>query len=300
MYFDRMITSFELAEFTEYIPVNYHSQITAGELMARAVYSDRDHEDLVGVTVTGDHAGWLEIVWLSLKDKEQPLSRAAKLLRYCINKARLSGRYLGAFLEIHRDEETGIHRDILILAGMEIKDTENNNYEFSLSDIVNSGSLELPGNRVSCVPVAEADEGLLDWIETVMNEDERPIPTPYEMDWEGCERDLSMICLSGDTPAGLLYFVKESDYLVLELAYTRTALALPAMLKEAIRAAGSKYDKDQKVLVPIVGKGTGEIINKMVPGAKRGRITEAVCWFERPIMPPAMEVVINRAVKQEG
>ncbi len=300
MYCDRMITSFELPEFLEYIPVNYLSQITDGELTACAVYSDSNFEELVGVTVTGEHAGWLEIVWLSLKDKEQPLNRAAKLLRYCLNKVKFTGRYLGAFLEIHRDEETEIHRDILILAGMEIKDTENNNYEFTLSDIADTGSLELPGDRVHCVPVAEADEGLLDGIEAVMNEDERPIPAPYEMDWEGCDRDLSMICVAGDAPAGLLYFVKESDYLVLELAYTRTALALPAMLKEAIGAARSKYDKDQKVLVPIVGKGTGEIISKMVPGAKRGRITEAVCWFERPIMPPAMEVVINRAVKKEG
>ena len=294
MYADKVIYGYAISEYEEHIPENYRSQIEMGEIEALAIYRKTgEKKDFLGVTLTADHNGWLEIIWVSIVKELFQDVLAADVLRYRLEKARLSRKYVGAFAELHKEEETSVHADILLLAGFNLTETENNNYEFTLKDLTDVRLIEAAADKINCISVSQASEEQLYDIETVMERDERPIPAPDEIYWEEYEQDLSVISVEADKVTGLLLFKEEDDYLVLELAYSNSQTALPAMLGTAYRIATGKYKDNKKILVPIVGKGIKEIINKLVPGAKRGKIYEAECWFEKPDMPQVMEMIFS-------
>ncbi len=299
MYTDLSINSTNLHDFDDHIPVNYHSQIEAGEIIAKAIYETSGGKVvLLGVILTADHAGWLEVIWISMEGKDPLIIKASDILRYRLTKAMRSGKYRGAFCELHAGEETKVDLNILSLAGFSVTETNNNIYEITLKDITGTERIEEIAKQIPWVSVAKATQEELFEIEEMMNEDERPVPVPYEIDWENCERDLSIICIEKMKPVGLLYFVKEKDTLVLELAYSKSQTGFPGMLGAAYGIAKEKYGDSQKILIPIIEKGTEGIVTKLVPGAKRGRVYEAVMWFDKPDIPPAMELMIKQAVKE--
>ena len=295
MYVSEVINAFGLKDFTDYIPVNYHSQIELGELDANAVYeANGDERELAGVTVTADHSGWLEIVWVCVNKDMYSVIKAADLLKYLIRKARIDKKYTGAFCEIHKTEETAVHLDILALAGFSVTETKNNIYEIELKDIPEAMTKAPAPKGSVCISVKEATDDQLAEIEMMMANDERPIPTPYEIDYYICDKEISMVCIENDDPTGFMYFVPEKDYLVLELAYSASKTALLAMISEVMKKALAKYGSTQKVLIPIVGKSTKDIVTRLIPNAERGDIAQAVVRFEKPDIPPVMDMVLKR------
>ena len=295
MFTDIRIDGGNIAVFPDMIPKNYVDQILKAELSAVATY-DGDDEDknLVGISVTGEHAGWLELVWMVMGEKYANLADAGSFVRYVIRRAERSGEYVGVFSELHMDEQTEQHRNVLLLAGMEIREAKNNIYELSLSEISHEELFYEAAGKSDCVFIKDAPEELLEMFEDSIDDDERPIPAPGLINWEGYVQELSLICTEGGKPAGGLLFTEEKDYLVLMLAYSTTAKALPGMIGTVLKKAREIYPPDKKILIPLVGKGVAEIIEKLAPKAKRGDIIQAVVRFEQKTVPKSMEYIMRQ------
>ncbi len=296
---DRYIRPDMLKEYAFCIPQNYYDQIHKGELTAIATYEGNPEDGhLFGVIVTASHQGWLEIVWAYVGEEYRQEVQAAEFLRYCIRRERKTGRYIGAFCEIHMEEATALHRDILVLCGMELLTVKNNIYELRLSDIKHKDMLLQAAEKEECISLEEADEDILELVEETIADDDRPVPVPSSIEWENYDPELSRICIVDDEPKGVLVFSKAADYLVLELAYTSTPSALPAMLGSALSTAEELYPEDQKILVPIVGRGVGDILGKMAPDAERGDTLQAVMWFEKARPLPSMQFILDQILNK--
>ena len=298
MYTDKAIYTANLSQYSDYIPGNYHEQIRVGQLLATATY-DGDPESgyLVGVSVTGSHAGWLELVWICMGENYKQKVQAADFLRYVMRRAQKTGEYVGAFTELHMDENTHGHRDILRLAGMELKEAKNNIYELALSEVQHEDMLFSAAKSTDCLFLEELTEDVFEMLEEKLQDDKRPIPAPDYIDWDSYIQELSLICLEKDEAVGLMLFSEEKDYLVLELAYSASAKSMPGMMGTALVRARELYPPDKKILMPIVGKGAADIIARLAPEARRGDILQAVTWFDPTERGKAMEYVLEKMTK---
>ena len=117
-------------------------------------------------------------------------------------------------------------------------------------------------------------------VEEMIDEDERPVPSPTFFEWYSYDQNLSLVCLEDEKPVGVLLFSAAKDYLVIELAYSLSSKNLPGMVGVALLKAKELYPADKRVLLPIVGKGAAETIAKIAPGAHRGSLMQAVTWFK--------------------
>ena len=97
-----------------------------------------------------------------------------------------------------------------------------------------------------------------------------------------------------DEPTGILLFSHAAEYVVLELAYSVSERALPAMIGSALGYAEQNYSPEQKILIPVVGTGISDIINRMVPDVIRGDALQAVIWFEDAPVKPAMQRMLDQ------
>ena len=299
MYSDKIIHNANLKSYNEYIPVNYHEQIKRGELSAVATYEGDPEDDiLVGVSVLGSHAGWLEIVWVAMGENYRQDVKAADFVRYVIRRAKKTDNYVGAFCEIHMDENTCMHIDILLLAGMELREAKNNIYEIALSEVEHGGMLIAAAKNADCVFLEDIDEDdyedLLGTVEEMIDEDERPVPSPPFFMWNSYEQNLSLVCLEDENPVGVLLFSVAKDYLVLELAYSLSPKNMPGMVGAALLKAKELYPPDKKILLPIVGKGAADIIAKLAPGARRGDMIQAVTWFKERKTGKALRFIFDK------
>ena len=280
MYTDQIIHTANLMNYSEEIPVNYHDQIKKGEISAIATFNGEPGSGrLVGTTITASHAGWLEIIWFSMGEGYHEEVQAADYLRYVIRKAEKTGNYIGAFAEIHVDEHTEKIADILTLAGMELKESKNNNYEIAISEITNDGMLIEQAKRSECIFLEDASEEVIGKLEDKIYDDKRAIPVPSYMEWENYMGDLSVIGLEKGEPIGCLLFTEKKDYLIMELLFSASPKAIPGILGTALIKARELFPGDKKILMPLVGNRSAELVEKLAAGAKRGKIVEAVTWF---------------------
>ena len=295
MFKDIMIHSANIMNYQDYIPKNYHEQIIKGELSAIATYDgDKESGNMVGISVTGSHAGWLEIVWLTMGEKYLQAVQTAEFLRYVFRRSRKIRDYVGAFTEIHMDENTSFHKDILILAGMELHEAKNNIYELKLSEVEQEKLLYDAAKKSDCIFLEDASDELLSELEDAFAEDSRALPVPTYMDWDFYKGDLSVICQQNGKPTGAILVSEVKDYLLVNLVYGTNAMAVPAVLGKALMKAKETYDGDKKILMPLVAKGAVELIEKLAPKAKRGDIMEAVVWFKKKKIPKAMRFMLEQ------
>ncbi len=280
MYKDELIHVGNLINFNAFIPENYRAQIRKKELAAIATYDGTSQDALVGVSVTAVHAGWLELVWLAMGEDYRQDMQAADYLRYVLRREKRTGQYVGAFCELHEGEDTRMHRDILTLAGMEIKTAKNNIYELALSEVEHTDMLFAAANNADCRFFSEIAEDLFELAEEKIYEDERVVPMPTYLDSEEYSQELSVMALEDGVPVGVLLLSEAKDYLSIELCYSASVKAMPAMIGTALKKARKLYPPDKRVMMSIVGRRAAELIEKLVPRAVRGEITEAVLWFE--------------------
>ncbi len=284
-----------LSEYDQYIPENYRDQILNAELSAIATYEgDADTGKLVGIMVSADHQGWFEIVWVYMSKEYRSAVMAAEYLRYRLRRIRNTRMFVGAFCEIQVEEEQALQRDVMTLAGMELMYEKNNIYELKLSQIRHRNTLLHAAEGTECIPLAKANRYVLEYIEEQIESDPRPIPFPSEVDWDVYDADISQICVIDDEPGGVLLFSHAEEYLVLELAYSTSERSLPAMIGSALKYAEETLDPDQKILIPIVGTGVSDILNRMVPDVVRGDTLQAVIWFEEPTSQPALQEILDQ------
>ena len=282
MYITEQIYSVNLADYSEYIPEAYCSQIRRGELNAVVVYDELGEEKtFYALYVTGRHNGWLEIVWMYFKAEETCMMDRADFIRFVIRneRSRDDSGLKGAFIENHMDEGGERQRLIFALAGLETSMEKNNIYEFSLSQVGQRETLAKMKKRLECRSLGECEDEELDELDACMQEDDRITPVPLFMDWYEYEPDISKVCFKNGKPVGVILFTQSAEYLVIELAYTADGMSLPVLLANALEDAERIYSPEQKVLVPVVVNKTSEIVEKMVPDAFRGEIVEGAVWF---------------------
>lgn len=295
MYVDRYIQPGKLSDYVKFIPKNYHAQIINGELSVVATYDGNSESDEpIGVMVSADHQKWFEIVWVYMCKEYRTEVKSAEYLRYCLRRIARTRKYIGAFCEVQVEEEKALHSNVMALAGMELLYEKNNIYEMRLSQIKHRHTLLHAAEETECIPLSDADEDILDFIEDQIASDKRPIPFPSDVNWESYDDELSRICVIDDEPAGLLLFSHAAEYLVLELAYSISEKALPAMIGSALKYAESNYMPDQKILIPVVGTGISDILNRMVPDVTRGDALQAVMWFEDTPVKPDMQRMLDQ------
>lgn len=295
MYVDQYIQPGMASEYETLIPKNYLDQIATGELSAIATYAgDRESGKLVGIMISASHNGWFEIVWVHVSREYRSVVMAAEYFRYCLRQIRRTHMFAGAFCEVQAEEERALHRDVLALAGMELVYEKNNIYEIRLSQIRHKNTLLRAAEATKCISLAMADNYVLEYIEEQVSTDPRPIPFPNNINWGDYDADISQICVIDDEPAGILLFSHAEEYLVLELAYSTSERSLPAMIGAALKYADLKLPPDQKILIPIVGTGVSDILNRMVPDVVRGDTLQAVMWFEDPPERPDMQEILDQ------
>ena len=295
MYVEQYIQPGKLSDYVKYIPKNYHAQILNGDLSVIATYDGEESGDEpIGVMVLADHQKWFEIVWVYVCREYRTEVKSAEYLRHCLRQAAKTRRYIGAFCEVQVEEEKALHSNVMVLAGMELLYAKNNVYELRLSQIRHRNTLFHAAEGTECIPLSDVDEDILEFIEEQIASDKRPIPFPADVNWESYDEDLSRICVIDDEPAGILLFSHAAEYVVLELAYSVSERALPAMIGSALGYAEQNYSPEQKILIPVVGTGISDIINRMVPDVIRGDALQAVIWFEDAPVKPAMQRMLDQ------
>ena len=265
------------------IPDTYMLQIRRGELSAEAVFMEEpgDTQRFFGVSVTGVHVGWLEIVYLFIPEENRTAEAIADFLKYEIQSARqINGNLYGVFTEIPMDEVYPALREGLRMAGMEVKEEKGNMYRFRLSEILEKDAMKKAAEKASLCLLKDADRILLNRMESVMREDPRPVAVSGETDWKEYRGDMSMICLEGGKPVGLLLISEYGGCVVPELVYTASKTALVKLLGGALKQAEELYPQDQEILVPIVAKKSREILERIVPTGKRKASLTGMLWYD--------------------
>lgn len=298
MYVDVLIHSGNLVNYYEYIPEYYRTLILKGKASAVATYDGGMEKGcFVGVSVTGNDAGWLDIVWIAMGKDYGQIIQEADFIRYVLARAERTGEYTGAYTEVHEEEFTPRRRDTLILSGMELRMVKNNLYECRLGDLAGMKQLGDPPKDMDCIFLEDTPDEFLDALAEKMEEDERPVPISAFPEWEIYMQKLSLICVEKDVPSGALLFTEEGDYLVLSLCYSTAAKHMAVMIKTAYDRAMKYYTEEKRILIPIVGTNADKIVEKLAPSAVRGNIIQAVVWFEKETpegLDPVMKQMLGK------
>ncbi len=281
---NKRIEKKELPDYENQIPDAYMDLLKTGKLYAGLIYHAAGGEEIPeAVYITYSLEDWQVLVWLKyFREKVLPMERA-RLLRYLLRTENLrnQNRLKGAFLEIHIDEleDPDEFRYSLMMSGFECRVTYDNLYEFSLEQVKEKEFLKKAAKSLTCRAVSAADPALLVACESMVQKDDRPVPVDLYLNWNDYISEDSLICVNAGEPCGMLLFSRKGEYLVIACAYTAHKTALAAMLGNAFLRLEKKYGPGQKILVPVVLNRTGMIVERMVPGAVRGKMLEGVYWF---------------------
>lgn len=276
------ISSGNVSDYGKDIPDSYRKLILSGDYQAIAVTDENgDDEKYVGVCIFLELDDWIEIVYIHMDREEVLMVEKAEFVRCCIHEVREICRNdpKGVFIEIPIFKDMDDTKDSLSLAGMDVRESGDNLFEFELSMVQERDLLEKAYQKGECISLAEADESVLSKLENLMQNDERPIPVPVFMDWDRYISDISYIYLRKGEPRGVILLSEHENGLVVELAYCADAIALPIPLAYSYKAALEKYGEDKTVIVPVVVNKSAELVKHMVPKAARNKIIEGVMRF---------------------
>ncbi|MCR5093896.1 MAG: hypothetical protein K6B72_07985, partial [Lachnospiraceae bacterium] len=264
-----------LQGYDQHIPVNYLSQIRDGSLKV-TVYRNGD---FAGLSITGVHNGWVEIVWISLPEEADKEQDAASLISFMIRSAKREKRYKGVFLEMHQSEYTPGMAEVLKAAGMKVYAEKNNNYEFVLSDVKRDPKVLEVARKIVCTPIGGLDQDAKGAIEAAIYCSDDPIPVSIPIPWVSFDEELSFAYCGGAQKIGLLLISRRADSLIIDLLHGSNPLIAAALLGSALTKLEQTAAPDQKFLVPIVVEASRPLLEKLVDGARRGDISEAVVRF---------------------
>ena len=281
MYRSRRIDSSNISEFEAQLPENYSAQIRSGKLFGGAVYEPvgEDREPIL-VSVMAYRKEWLELIWIGFPDRTRSDSFFAELIRTLIRRERFDrGLSLkGVYAEFHSDIKLRSERirNVMILAGMESSISKSNVYEFPLSAVEENSLLQKAAGRMKCIPLSAATNELMCKLDELTQVDSRPSPLPLFVNWDAYLKDESLICMQGDAPCGILLFSRHGDFLVIDCAFVTEFIALPVLLGNAYTWLKEQYGPEQKLMIPVVIDRTASIVERLVPGAQRVDVVEAV------------------------
>ncbi len=264
-----------IEDFGELIPENYISQIKNASLTVKSYY---DSDRFLGLSITGVHSDWMELVWVS-PDEDTTDDELASLVALIIDRARAENKYKGFFVELHMSPHTPQMEEILRSCGMQTVHVKNNLYEFTYGDI-DIDRLAMAAMNHPCTPLSQASDEMKSAVEDILYDEKTPVPVALPIPWSKYRQDLSMLHYSGKPSETGLYLVSEmGDTLIIELLYGKSPLIVAAILGDAFVYAKDIIAPSQKILVPIVLEATRPLIERFVPDATREDLVEAFVRF---------------------
>ncbi len=284
MYLVNEIRRKDLSDFEGLIPDNYIEQVKEGKFFAGRLYDQVGGEEIdEAIFVTCLVSGWLEFVWIHFfHDDDLPVARA-NIMRCMIRieNERRGVPLKGVFMDVHYDEidDPVTYRQMLYMADFEIREILGNTYEFSFEQVKQAAFLKKTSKLLPCLPLDQAEDSVFTELATLIREDDRPVPVGAFPKWDHYLLSDSLVCMKDNKVCGALLVSMQEGSLVLECAYVIDKMALSVMLGKAYTLLSEKYGASQRVLVPVVLKKTGTIVEQMVPDAKRIRMLEALQWF---------------------
>ena len=285
MYISRRIKKKELDRYEGFIPSIYMTQLRAKRFYAEVISNvEGEQETVLAVYITDSVEDWLELVWVGYTEEILPIVRS-RLLHHMIEvqKKRSGEKKKGIFFEIHADEvdDPAGFKHAMMMSGFETRETLDNIYELTLDQIREKEQklLTKAAKLMKCIPVSKADKTLKEKLDTMIQEDSRPVPVGMYINWEDYLEEESLICMKDDEPCGCLLLSKKGGYIILECAYVTDKMALSSMIGWAYHLLKKKYGEAQKVLIPVVLEKTGFIVEKLAPSAVRGKMLEGIMFF---------------------
>ena len=274
---DTRVSPGSIGEYGEHIPDNYVSQIKNASLKVTAYHRD---ETFLGLSITGVHDDWLEVVWVSMAPESSGEEETAQVLAHMVNKAREEKIYHGIFAELHMSPETETMRKVLGSIGVHTFMRKNNLYECRMKDVIDDRTLFAAAKKVSCVPLLFLTDREKDEIENIIYEDTGSVPVALPIPWSSYRQDLSYVHYDADKKSlGMLFVSQVGDTMVMDLLYGKNPMVSAAILGTAIQMAREDLSPDQKLLVPIVLEATRPIVEKLAPTATREDLLEAYIHF---------------------
>ena len=279
--FSRVIPPMQLRKYDGYLHENYISSLLKDSLIARGYYADQDctPESLLGLMIMGSHGKWVELVYLVLDDSAKNSASAEKLMRFVLNEIKDDGKYIGVFLEAHPGEVADGMRQILERTGMKLYTRKNNNYEFDFRDIVKDSSIMAAAKKLKCLPLSALDDDAKERIEDALYDSQTPVPIALPVSWSNYDPDISFAFAGGDQGHGLILASRAADTIVVDLLYGSKSIICAALIGAAVSAGEELLGGEQKMMAPIVVDASRRLIERLVPNARRGNITEAIMWF---------------------
>ena len=278
---ERRISPAMISGYAEFIPDNYIAQIKNASLKV-TVY-DKDGR-FAGLSITGVHSGWYEIVWIALPQEKPEHISSVELVTYIVNSAGASGLYKGVFAELHMTPEEQHMEKVFSSVGMSVVEKKNNLYEFCAKDITGQKTLLDAADRIPCVPLFFLTEKEKNEIESIMYNETGSIPIQFPIPWDSYRQDLSLVHFDASNKnVGILFVSQVGDTMVIELLYGKNPMITAALLGTAIRTSVTELAPSQKILVPIVLSATRPIVEKLAPNATREPLYEAVFAFDENI-----------------
>ena len=272
---EKIVLAGNLSNYPGMIPENYVEQIENTSLKVVAYEMDGD---FLGISITGVHSGWLEIVWISLKEADE--EKAKILLSHIIYSAKEKDIYRGIFAELHMAPETEIMKKVMAACGMRIHERKNNLYECCVKDLVEDKTLTAAADKLSCLPLLFFSDQEMDEIERIISEEAGVVPMPLPIPWSNYRYDLSIVHYDPKKNSlGLFLVSKVGDTYVIDLMYGKNPMITAAILGTVVKIAKEDLPEDQKILVPIVLEATRPLVEKVAPTATREDLVGAFVKF---------------------
>lgn len=258
--------------FAPLIPFRYVREIEQGELMAVGAYDSWEDEP-VGVILFRQQEGWMELVWLNFSEHYRDSEDALRFVERRVERTKQAGMLNGVFIDFADDQEAEPVAWILQTLGFRKDLVSNRVYELTLEHVKDTVILHRQTSRNVRSLHAINEEKRKKLVKAVLA-DERAVPLTVPVDWGQYDENISVVYMNGIEPEGVLLFERQENDLIFSCAWAVDPKELAGMLVSALAQAEQLLPADTVVLIPVIDRRVGELVEKLVPLASCRMINE--------------------------
>ena len=258
--------------FAPLIPFRYVREIEQGELMAVGAY-DSWEDEAVGVILFRQQEGWMELVWLNFSEYYRETEDALRFVERRVERTKQAGMLNGVFIDFADEQEEEPVAWILQTLGFRKDLVSNRVYELTLEHVKDTAILHRQTSRNVRSLHAINEEKRKKLVKTVLA-DERAVPLTVPVDWSQYDENISVVYMNGNEPEGVLLFERQENDLIFSCAWAVDPKELAGMLVSALAQAEQLLPADAVVLIPVIDRRVGELVEKLVPLASCRMINE--------------------------
>ncbi len=109
------------------------------------------------------------------------------------------------------------------------------------------------------------------------------------------DKDLSLVHMDGDVPAGLILITRSDDHVSVDLAYEKETGNIMALLAALVLNGEKILEPDTRIVIPVVDQRIFGLLKEIAPEAKRGGLLKAILRFDRdmPVTPEEIESLLE-------